>query len=512
MEKRAFEQTGLVPRSIIRTFDRFRRQLLKGAEASVIQEFRVSRYQVLVSVKCLLSLLIIPLVVNFLAKTFFLMPLTEYLWNTQQNEIFLNLYQENRAFSELHDFEEKLFFESLIETQPVTEKPDPTSIFETEKLYKAEVKNNTKILHKSLLTSKIPEGDISSDNESVISLQTVRDPNFISKFKVDLPQKSKNLSTENNLHGSPLRSDILKGNHANLIFQPKKVSLTKSENCVNNKKSLPKDYSSMKCIEKTNTIKEKSNSTKDTFFLENKRLDKNLVFVKNGSSGVEALKQDQLTYSLPFNMVPLRGTILPQRGTMGPQSAPIIAQGATMIEENPCEAKLLYSTPFTGVQGGGKLNSKQSFYLENSLPQKFQQKTIELAIYYNQQSIEAITNLFGDFITFITISFLFIWMEPQIIILKSFLTESIYSLSDTTKSFLLILLTDLLVGFHSPRGWEIFIELILRHFGLPENQDFIFLFVATFPVLLDTVFKYWIFRYLNQISPSTVATYHSMIE
>ena len=103
-------------------------------------------------------------------------------------------------------------------------------------------------------------------------------------------------------------------------------------------------------------------------------------------------------------------------------------------------------------------------------------------------------------------------MKPQIIILKSFLTESIYSLSDTTKSFLLILGTDLLVGFHSPRGWEICLELILRHLGFPENQDFIYLFVATFPVLLDTVFKYWIFRYLNQISPSTVATYHSMIE
>nr|WQA10869.1 chloroplast envelope membrane protein [Streptosarcina sp. YL-2023a] len=103
-------------------------------------------------------------------------------------------------------------------------------------------------------------------------------------------------------------------------------------------------------------------------------------------------------------------------------------------------------------------------------------------------------------------------MKPQIIILKSFLTESIYSLSDTTKSFLLILSTDLLVGFHSPRGWEFLIEFLLKHFGLPESRDFIYLFVATFPVLLDTVFKYWIFRYLNKISPSTVATYHSMIE
>ena len=158
------------------------------------------------------------------------------------------------------------------------------------------------------------------------------------------------------------------------------------------------------------------------------------------------------------------------------------------------------------------INFVDNKLIDKSLKQDFQTKTLELAICYNQQSIEAITNVFGDFAPFITISLLFFLMKPQIIILKSFLTESIYSLSDTTKSFLLILLTDLLVGFHSPRGWEIFIEIVLRHFGLPENQDFIFLFVATFPVLLDTVFKYWIFRYLNQISPSTVATYHSMIE
>ena len=103
-------------------------------------------------------------------------------------------------------------------------------------------------------------------------------------------------------------------------------------------------------------------------------------------------------------------------------------------------------------------------------------------------------------------------MKPQIIILKSFLAESLYSLSDTTKSFLLILGTDLLVGFHSSRGWEIFLEWFLRHFGLPENTEFMSLFVATFPVFLDTVFKYWIFRSLNKISPSTVATYHNMIE
>ena len=90
--------------------------------------------------------------------------------------------------------------------------------------------------------------------------------------------------------------------------------------------------------------------------------------------------------------------------------------------------------------------------------------------------------------------------------------DQIYGLSDTAKAFLIILFTDVFVGFHSTHGWEVILENGLRHFGLPENRDLIFLFIATFPVLLDTVFKYWIFRYLNQVSPSAVATYHEMNE
>ncbi len=139
-------------------------------------------------------------------------------------------------------------------------------------------------------------------------------------------------------------------------------------------------------------------------------------------------------------------------------------------------------------------------------------KTVEIANLYNDESIEAISNLFSDFLSLASLAIVFIFSKTQLIILKSFLAESLYSLSDTTKSFLLILSTDLLVGFHSPRGWEVFLKWVFYHFGLPENTEFMSLFVATFPVFLDTIFKYWIFRSLNKISPSTVATYHNMIE
>ena len=68
------------------------------------------------------------------------------------------------------------------------------------------------------------------------------------------------------------------------------------------------------------------------------------------------------------------------------------------------------------------------------------------------------------------------------------------------------------VGFHSAHGWEVILGGILHHFGLPENQSLIFLFIATVPVILDAIFKYWIFRYLSRMSPSAAATYRNMNE
>ena len=114
MKKRTREQTGLIPRSILRTFERFRKQLLPGAEMLVIQEFRISRYQVIVSVRCLITLIFVPLFINILSKSFLIRPGVEYIWNQNHNEIFLNSYQENRALHDLHRFEEKVYFDSFV--------------------------------------------------------------------------------------------------------------------------------------------------------------------------------------------------------------------------------------------------------------------------------------------------------------------------------------------------------------------------------------------------------------
>ena len=106
MHKEAFEPTGLIPRSIIRTFDRFRQQLLPGTEQIAIQEYRISRYQILVSIKALCTLIFVPFFVTYTVKFFLITPVTEHFWDYQQGDIFLNSYQEKRAFNEMHDFSE----------------------------------------------------------------------------------------------------------------------------------------------------------------------------------------------------------------------------------------------------------------------------------------------------------------------------------------------------------------------------------------------------------------------
>ena len=146
------------------------------------------------------------------------------------------------------------------------------------------------------------------------------------------------------------------------------------------------------------------------------------------------------------------------------------------------------------------------------LTQDLRNKAQSLSKEYESELREPIKNIFADGISLVVFAILIATGKREIAVLKSFFDEILYGLSDSAKAFILILFTDVFVGFHSPHGWEVIIEGVLEHFGLPQNRDFINMFIATFPVMLDTVFKYWIFRYLNQVSPSAVATYRNMNE
>lgn len=272
-----YEEIGLFPRSFSRVFDRFLKQLFSDVENLVIQEYRFYRYLFLTTVKCVFILFFVPFVVNFLSKNYLIRPLTEYCWNQKQSEIFLNAYQQKHAFAELHDFEEKIYFESLV--------------------------------------------------------------------------------------------------------IPKTASLNKKDNVI--------------------------------------------------------------------------------------------------------------------VQGKKK---------------PLKEKTMQLAIDYNNASIEAISCMFADLISFSVFGWLLIFMEVQISVSRLFILEVFFGLDDTKKSLLILLITDLLVGYHSVGPWSILFESLFNRYGLPNSQAAIYLLTGTLPVIMDVFFKYLIFRHLNRASPASVATYHAMIE
>uniref|UniRef100_UPI00315D1436 envelope membrane protein n=1 Tax=Plantago rigida TaxID=101994 RepID=UPI00315D1436 len=139
-----------------------------------------------------------------------------------------------------------------------------------------------------------------------------------------------------------------------------------------------------------------------------------------------------------------------------------------------------------------------------------QKETIQLITIHNEDRIHMIFHLSTNIICFVILSGYSILGNEELVILNSWTQEFLYNLSDTIKAFLILLITDLCIGFHSPHGWELMISSVYKDFGFVHNDQIISGLVSTFPVIMDTIFKYWIFRYLNRVSPSLVVIYHSM--
>lgn len=421
-----YEEIGLFPRSFNRVFDRFFKQLFFDVENFVIQEYRFYRYLFLTTVKCLFILLFVPLSVNFLSKNYFIRPLTEYYWNTQNHEIFLNSYQQKRAFSEFKNFEEKIYFESFLFS-------DPSNIFSSQ-----EKENRTGV------EGALKEGNGRGSSQASQSQKS---------------SKAVSLTTEGE-----------KSNMNRFFFAKQK----------NADRILPSERE----------------ENPDPFFYEGekKRSPVELTHAQNVSP---QRSRPHLRLGQGFGLTQANG----EADSFFPDGKRKEISSFSSLEKK--EENVMLETDQS-------LSTSPNF--QNSLQKRLQTKIVEFAKHYNEESIEAVTNFFADILSFATLWFLLVRLEIQINITKSFLLEVFFGLDDSKKSLLLLFLTDLLVGYHSPNIWELFFQTLFDHYGLPESQTTIFLLVATLPVLLDVLFKYLIFRHLNRASPATVATYHAMIE
>jgi hypothetical protein len=149
---------------------------------------------------------------------------------------------------------------------------------------------------------------------------------------------------------------------------------------------------------------------------------------------------------------------------------------------------------------------------ENALDERVKKKAIEIVKEFREKSSNSISNVFADLISLGAFAVIVVNSRREIAILKSFMDELVYGISDSAKAFFIIMFSDIFVGFHSPDGWEVILEGFTEHLGLPPNRSVIFMFIATFPVILTSFFKYWIFNYLSKLSPSALATLKEMDE
>ena len=147
---------------------------------------------------------------------------------------------------------------------------------------------------------------------------------------------------------------------------------------------------------------------------------------------------------------------------------------------------------------------------QDELRRKLSVKAEELRKQSDDQGLHAVKNVLSDLSAFFAFILVCLFSRDDLRVLRGFIDEAVYGLSDSAKAFAIILFTDIFVGYHSPEGWTVLLEGIAHHIGIPAQEGFIMLFIATFPVILATIFKYWIFRYLNRVSPSSVATLKDM--
>nr|QJE70523.1 chloroplast enveloppe membrane protein [Chaetophoropsis pisiformis] len=550
-----------------------------GTAEPLVKQFRFSKYLLLTSVKSLFVVLFIPFFINIFTKIYIFRPLVEYFWDTKQTEIFLNYELQEKAFTEIRNFEEKIYFDYLLKT---SEGPFIQGWERKEEFWENESfpSQQAKLVFSSNLERGSSSFFLSHEKRKKEELFFFTTSSLFSKREAELLGPLQNLATERfEETGTSLNPDFLTLPKIFLkeVSNRNDVGHVYLSNLNSLSSSFPRPILESPKIGGLNTVYKSGPSwqticVKDDFFAQigtvfvqepifeipqgvygtKPKLNNFVVFESPTRSRIghvfdpimfQVVQQDN-SFS---NRLVLRPDPSKKIDDLGPSatnrsskksgdfcsqqtSRKIYVTGKTYFSQN-----LRFFEPAGKTYGLGKLKFSQNpepepshhrfflanldlsipggaFYFSKNTESIFRQKTRELAEHYNKESISALTNLLADFMGLIILLILLVNMKMSLMNTTAFLSESFFSLKDSKKAFLMLLFTDLLVGFHSPRGWEVIFHFLFEHFGLPENHNIIFLLVGTFPVLLDALFKYWIFRHLNRHSPATVATFQAMVE
>lgn len=137
-------------------------------------------------------------------------------------------------------------------------------------------------------------------------------------------------------------------------------------------------------------------------------------------------------------------------------------------------------------------------------------KALELRDELRLENRKAFANIWSDMVFGITLFILLYFNQNQVALLKFTGYKIVNNISDTGKAFLIILITDIFLGYHSESGWQTLIEIIVEHYGLVIDQAAITLFVCLVPVIMDACVKLWLFKFLPRLSPKVANIFQEM--
>nr|YP_009450689.1 chloroplast envelope membrane protein [Streptogyna americana]ARO91702.1 chloroplast envelope membrane protein [Streptogyna americana] len=137
---------------------------------------------------------------------------------------------------------------------------------------------------------------------------------------------------------------------------------------------------------------------------------------------------------------------------------------------------------------------------------------IHLAKIDNEDHLHILLHFSTNIICLAILSGSFFLGKEKLVIFNSWVQEFLYNLNDSIKASFILLVSDFLVGFHSSSGWELLVRWVYNDLGLVPNERISTFFISSFPVFLDTSLKFWVFSYLNRLSPSLVVVYRSIDE
>ncbi|KAG9449384.1 hypothetical protein H6P81_009349 [Aristolochia fimbriata] len=141
---------------------------------------------------------------------------------------------------------------------------------------------------------------------------------------------------------------------------------------------------------------------------------------------------------------------------------------------------------------------------------ELRERALELRDEWRLENKKAFANIWSDMVFGIVLFILIYFNQSKVALLKFTGYKILNNISDTGKAFLIILITDIFLGYHSESGWETLIEIIVEHYGLQVDQAAITIFVCFVPVVIDACVKLWLFKFLPRLSPKVANIFREM--